>query len=815
VPKFSTLLVLTLLWAATPAQGAWLAAGNVVATSMVTNGVDFSLNSGGIARVEMLADDIVRIRVNPSGQISTRVSEALSFSSLVSPQVTVFDLPQATYLQTPAATVAVLKAPFQVVILRADQSLVTADLPNGVQWDPIAGTVLVQRYAPPDEHYFGLGERGGPLDRRGRTLDMVNVDWAGYSEFTDPLYINIPFFYGIREGQAYGIFLNNVAEPFFQMDPTSNGVLTYGAASGELDSFTFVGPQPQQVANAYARITGFPLLPPEWTLGYHQSRYGYSSQDQILQVAGALRELSIPCDAIYLDIDYMNAQQAFTWNPATFPAPLQMNAELTQLGFHQINIIEPLIAVTDQLWLAAASSGFLLTTPSGDPLITSLWYGYSGFIDFTKDTARTWFIDNLKTFLANGMSGTWNDLDEPASTFIPQATYNYNGDPRLDFQSRDAYALNFTSASQQAMRELRPNLRSWSLSRSGFSGIQRYSANWSGDTNSTWDSLRVSVQLTSHMALSGQNQFGHDIGGFLGSPSAELFVRWLEFAAYTPFFRNHAMNTSAPREPWVFGEPYTTIIRDTINERYRMLPYLYSLFQHSSTSADPVVAPLPFYFPNDMATYNQDQEFMLGPSLLVAPVATEGAVSRSVYLPGGVNWIDLYTEQIYTGGQTITASAPLEYIPVYVREGAILPFGPVMQYVGDPSVSPQLQLNFYPGADANFALYEDDGATMAYNSGAYRTTQISRQQIAGETDLAISRAGGNWNPAGPRYFDVQVHDQYSAPSTVLVNGIAILPAASEDSLSASDWGWFYSATSNRLMIKLQDISPILSVSIRQ
>jgi alpha-glucosidase len=807
---FASLLSCTIV----PTRAALQPVGNVVATTVSINGADFKLDSGAVARVEVLADDIVRVRVNPSGQISTRISEALSFNGLVAPLTTVWDQPQATYLQTAAAIVVVLKTPFQLVVLRSDQSLVTADLPNGVQWDPDTGIILVRRYAPPDEHYFGLGERGGPLDRRGRLFTMFNVDWAAYNEFTDPLYISIPFFYGMRGGQAYGVFLNNASEPFFQMDPLQTGVATYGAANGELDSFVFVGPQPQQVGNAYARITGLAPLPPKWTLGYHQSRYGYSTQDQILQVAGALRQLNIPCDAIYLDIDYMNDRQSFTWNPVTFPSPAQMNDVLTQLGFHQVNIVEPLLGVTDQSWSVAAGSGLLLTTPSKAPLIASLWYGYIGLVDFTKDTARQWFLNNLKAFLATGISGTWNDLDEPAATFIPEAIYDYNGFPRSDLQSRNLYALNFTSLSQQAMRELRPNQRSWSLSRSGFSGIQRYAANWSGDTNSTWDSLRVSVQLTSHMGLSGQNQFGHDIGGFLGSPSPELFVRWLEFAAYTPFFRNHSMNTSAAREPWVFGEPYTTIIRETINERYRMLPYLYSLFQHASTNAEPVVAPLPFYFPQDTATYAGDQEFMLGPSLLVAPVSAEGAGSQSVYLPKGVNWMDLYTEQVYIGGQTIVAAAPLQYIPVYVREGAVLPFGPVMQYVSDPTSSPQLQLNFYPGADSAFALYEDDGVTMAYTTGNYRITHISRQTTASGANLSITRGGGSWNPTGPRYFDVEVHGQYSAPSRVLVNGIALLPAASQPILSASDWGWFYNASSHRLMIKLQDVSPGLSVSIQ-
>src|SRR5262249_14955404 len=257
----------------------------------------------------------------------------------------------------------------------------------------------------------------------------------------------------------------------------------------------------------------------------------------------------------------------------------------------------------------------------------------------------------VKGFLgAYQIDGVWNDLNEPAQNFMPEAIYGFDGQPRPDAEARNLYALFEAKTSFEAQRELHPNARPWVFSRSGFSGLHRYGANWGGDANTSFESLRTNVEMTLSMGLSGQPFFGHDIGGFLGSPSPELFLRWMAFSAYTPLFRNHAMNTSARPGPWAFGEPYVSMARGIIHRRHRLLRYLYSLFDHDASAGEPVLAPLAFHFPQDDSTFVIDDEFLLGPSLLVAPVLTAGATARWVYLPAGAAWIDERTDNPVAGG---------------------------------------------------------------------------------------------------------------------------------------------------------------------
>jgi len=750
------------------------------------------------------------VRVNSTGGFQSWSTGAVAPSGVVAPGSTITDLAMATYLVTSQAAVVVLKNPFRIVILRADGSLVTADLPQGVLWDTQAGYILDQKFAPLDEHYFGLGERGGPVDRRGRRINMWNVDWAGYSEFTNPLYISIPYFYGLRQGKAWGLFLDSSAQPWFDMDSTNSGVLQFGAYGNELDYYVMVGPATWQVANTYTRLTGYKPLPPKWTLGYHQSRYGYSSESQLLQVASTMRQLSIPCDSLYLDIDYMNQQQMFTWDPVNFSSPRVMNSWLDALGFKRVNIMEPAVRTDDPQWKTLSTSGYFLAAPDGSPMVTSIWYGNVSWIDFTRNDAVAWYKQSLKSFLADGVSATWDDLNEPAANFMPQAIYNLNGAPQPDLVGRNLFALRETAASFEAQKELRPSVRPWVLSRSGFAGIQRYAANWGGDENSTFESLRVAVELSASMGISGQDQFGHDIGGFLGSPTAELFIRWLEFAAFTPLFRNHAMNTSLPREPWAFGEPYTTIARNYINRRYQMLPYLYTLVYSASYAGPPVLTPLFFWFPTDTQSYGQDSDFMLGSSLLVAPVVIEGATGRNVYLPAGTNWIDFYTDQSYSGGQQITANAPLETVPLYVQAGSILPGGPLVQYIDQPAL--QLwTVDLYPGPDSSYTLYEDDGKSFDYANRHYLKTVITRSEQPQATTVTMVRTEGTWGPPD-RAWTLNFHAA-AVPSSINVNGTRVDAVASASALNTVLLGWFYDSNAHRLMVRLQDSPVPLQITI--
>jgi alpha-glucosidase len=798
------LLVLTLTFVtapmlARPASAALQPCGNVLATRVGSDLVDFVLDSGAIVRVQAVDADIVRVRVAPSGQLSTFVSHAIVAGGTTPPGAVIYDFADATYIIAPQFMFAAIKRPFRTFVWRADGSIVSADLDPAFAWDHSTGLVLTRKWAQPEEHYFGLGERGGPLDRRGRRFAMKNVDNGAYGEFTDPLYVSIPFYWGMERGRAHGVFLDNPAGPFFEFDPDNTGQVSLGAMKGDLDYYVMAGPTPAAVANAYARLTGFPQLPPKWTLGYQQSRYGYTSQEQVLNVAAGLRFVQVPADVIYFDIDYMDAMQMFTWNTQAFPEPMQMNAALGQLGFHRVNIMEPLIPASDRLWSYFAASGFLLTGPDGQALINQIWAGYVSWFDFTDPRARRWYMDYLKAFLTTGIDAVWNDLNEPAQNYMSEAIYDNDGDPRTDLEARNVFALIEARTSHDAQLELRPDTRPWLLSRAGYAGLQRYGANWGGDQDSTFDAMRVSVQMQQSMALSGQNQYGHDVGGFLGSPSAELFIRWLEVSSYTPLFRNHAINSSLPREPWAFGAANLDIIRDVINERYRLMPYLYSVMATASRTGTPALAPALFHFPFDLSTSQQDDEFMLGPSLLVAPVLQEGATSRTVYLPAGSDWLDASTDMRHAGGLNVTVDAPLNTIPVFVRAGAVIPKAPVMPYV-DASPLRNVFLHLYPGPSTTFTLYEDDGVSLQHASGAFLRTDITREDRTDGFFCAIRRAGGTWTAPAGRHWWLEFHATSQMPTSIDVNGEAVPQVASEAALWGVDRGW--ALAGQRLVVRV-------------
>jgi alpha-glucosidase len=788
-------------------------AGNVVATSVLPSGAELTLEGGARARVEVLANATIRVRFVPSGTFSTFETGALAGSPALAADAAVYDTASGVFIVTPAFTTAVFKAPYRVVVWRANGELLQADLSPAVSWDTSSGAIYTRKWAPSDERYYGFGERGGPLNRRGRSFVMQNKDLAAFGPLQDPLYISIPYFWGARGGDVYGIYVDNSEIPFFDADAQSQGALLFGALSDELDYFLFVGPSPRQVAESYGRLTGFSTLPPRWTLGYHQSRYGYTSQAQLLTVAATLRALQLPTDVVYLDIDYLDRLQMFSWNLDAFPNPHEMNQLLRQMGFRQVNIMEPIVHTGDRFWLPLASAGYFLKDFEGDPLINTIWFGTVSWLDFTKSAATAWYRQMLAAFLQTGIDGVWNDLNEPAANDMPYAVYDFDGNPRLDYQARNLYALREAAISYDAQLDVRPNLRPWGISRAGFAGIQRYIANWGGDALSDWETLRTNVQMSLSMALSGQNFFGHDIGGFLGAPDAELFTRWMEFSAYTPLFRNHAMNTSPAREPWAFGEPTLSHARNIINERYRLLPYLYTLFERASRTGEPALAPTFFYFPHDSTTWNDDASFMVGESMLVAPVIWQGLTSRPVYLPAGSRWYDAATDAVIDGGTFHDASAPLGRTPVFVRAPAIIPKGPVLQHTDERPLT-DLLVHLYRAAGSfstTFEMYEDDGISFDYRAGAYLRTQIGYEGSSSLDRVVIERRDGSWTPPPGRTWTLELHGLSSA-TAITVGGAALPFFASTPEFEQAASGW--TVVDRRVTIRVADSSSSIAVEVQ-
>ena len=595
------------------------------------------------------------------------------------------------------------------------------------------------------------------------------------------------------------------------MAATESNVLKIGAESGELNYYLIAGPQPFDIANTYSRLTGFNPMLPRWSLGYQHSRYGWQSADEILNIANQLRVQDFPTDSLWFDIDYMNNQGKFSWNPLGYPDPVALHNSLHQQGFKNIYIDEPCVRTDDSLWSYLDAAHHFATGPDGSSLVNSIWFGDVSWIDFTSSSTRTWYKAQLGTFLSTGIDGLWNDLNEPANNFMPEAIFNFDGNPRKEPETRNLYALLVNQTAYEAQLQLRPNVRPWNFSRSGYSGIQRYAVTWSGDANSTYDALRTNIQMTVSMGLSGQNNFGHDTGGFLGSPDAELFTRWLEFSLFTPLFRNHSVNTAAPREPWTYGEPYTTTIRNLIKWRYRLSPYLYTLFEEASRTGRPVVTPTFFYAIGDTDTYGQDTEYLLGPNLLVAPVHTPGVSKKKVYLPRGSQWVNYYTDTVTDGGQSVTVDAPLGKPPLFTRLGTILVQGKVGAYMEDPNKNPDLNVDFFPRSQDNFTLYEDDGESFDYKKGALLRTQISSNVTASSISLTITRLEGNYSPPTRNYW-LRVHLVPGKPGLIQLNGSPIPEAPDFASLDGMSSGWYWDGPKSQLNIKTAD-QPVISIEI--
>ena len=805
-------LVTILVGLAAPAAAAIESAGSITTCQTGPGFADCQLSSGGRIRVELVREDVARVRVSSGATFIDRPTGAL-VPRLPAPVFQTFDAGDAIFLVSPRLAVLLIKAPLRIAMWRSDGSIVSVDQENGLAWDRATGLIVTRKMALPGEHYLGMGERGGPIDRRGRHFTMRNVDWSGFDSQTDPLYISIPFYYAFRSGTASGVFLDSGATSFFDFDSATNGTLSFGVRTGELDYYVMSGPQPPDVSSAYRWLTGPNHMPPIWALGYHQSRYSYETQDDTIFVAWLLRQLQVPADVLYFDIDYLDQLRAFTWNPAAFPDPAWMNMLLKSWGFHSVNIMEPVYRTDDPNYDSLADQNFFLTGPGGEPLVNEIWYGEVSWLDFSKTVVREWYKDALKTFIGSyAIDGVWNDLNEPAQNFMPEAIYDFDGQPRSDVEARNLYALLQAKASFEAQLELRPNQRPWIFSRSGFAGFHRYGANWGGDANSSFESLLTNVETSASMGVSGQPFFGHDIGGFLGSPSSELFLRWLTFSAYTPLFRNHAANTSARREPWAFGLEDLSVIRNVINERYRLIPYIYSLFDHDARHGRPVIAPLPFHFPQDEATFATNDQFLLGPSLLVAPVTVEGAQARSVYLPAGASWVNQRTDALEAGGRSVLVSAARDEVPVFVRDGSIIPRAPVAESTAAQPLDRRI-LDVYCGAPATFDLYEDDGVTRNREQGEYLTSRL--QCSPGPAmEITIERLEGSWAPPQGRTWTLNVHRVPVKPGSVSKGGTPLPFASSEAALDGLVDGWTYTAAGMRLIVKVLDHPLPLAVRVQ-
>jgi alpha-glucosidase len=613
------------------------------------------------------------------------------------------------------------------------------------------GLRVVKRRAP-GERFFGCGERTRGLEKTGSHQVFWNVDPPqGHTASFNNLYTSIPFVVSLVDGRAHGVLFDSTHRVEIDLAKSDPDLVTYTAAGGDLVYYVILGPTPRELLDRYTALTGRTPMPPRWALGNQQSRWSYMSADEVRAIAAEFRTRDIPCDVLYLDIDYMDGYRVFTWDAERFPDPAAMIAELGEDGFRVVTIVDPGVkADTDyDVYREGRARDHFCQTRTGGEYRNVVWPGLCAFPDFASPAVREWWGDLHARLLDVGVAGVWCDMNEPAlfvplqSTMPDDVVHRGEGRPKHHAEVHNAYGQWMAQAAREGLERLRPDRRPFVISRAGYAGLQRHALQWTGDNSSWWEHLWMAMPQLQNLGLSGIAWAGVDVGGFFDDCDGELLARFTEFGVFQPFCRNHSAKGTAAQEPWAFGEPWETVCRDMLQLRMRLLPYLYTAFEECHRTGAPVLRPLLFDFPNDPATYSADDQFLVGDALLVAPITRPGLEHRHVYLPAGT-WHHWWTGERIEGPAHVLAHAPLGRPALYARANRPLPLGDPIMHTGEPS-GLTWRVFASPGA-GSAELYEDAGD--GYGASARRTASVETG-ADGSVRFSLSMREGSFVPTRP------------------------------------------------------------------
>ena len=657
----------------------------------------------------------------------------------------------------PAVSCAALPASMALVEPRLVEGRIPADWPTQPTFSTDGDRVRAAIEIESGTSLYGTGETAGPLLRNG----AITETWAeqpfrnpppmGLSplEYDDDflnLYQAHPWVLAVRaDGSAFGVLADTTYRA--RIDLTGGIELSADVA---FPVIVIEGATPQEVLTKLSQLTGAIALPPLWSLGYQQARWSYIPDTKVREVADEFRARSIPCDVLWIDIDYMDGFRIFTFDEERFPNPSGLNDYLHGNGFKSVWILDPGVKLEPGYFVydEGLEGDHFIRKPDGALFVGGSWPGDSVWPDYTNPQTRAWWASYIPDFLANGIDGVWIDLNEPSIVIPPGVPFprdlRHVGGGRLPADSHaryhNAYGLLMSEATLDGMKTARPERRPFLLSRSTFLGGHRYAAMWTGDNSARWDHLHWSVTMTLNMGLSGQPFAGPDIGGFFGSPSPSLYAHWIGVGGFFPFSRTHTIQFSAPQDPWSYGPEVEAIARMAIERRYRMLPYLYTLFREASINGLPVWRPVFFADPADPSLRGEDHAFLIGADVLVEPVLAE-ADPHEFKIPSGI-WREF----------TIVGEDPSSTpeLPVMkLRGGAILPLGRVVQSTTEALLDPlTLIVSLDAEGRAEGVLYEDDGEGYGYQAGDYLLTTYSAVQSGDRVEVSVaSEEGGRERPA--------------------------------------------------------------------
>ena len=588
--------------------------------------------------------------------------------------------------------------------------------------------------------FYGGGEVTGPLRRNGRTINLWNSDSFNYDPNNKTeLYQSHPWMMGVRpDGTAFGVLFDSSWKATLG---TTDNAVTYTSQGAPFRVFIIDRDSPQAVLRGLGELTGTMQMPPLWALGYQQCRWSYTSADEVRRIADTFRKETLPCDVIWMDIDYMNGYRIFSFNNQTFPDPHGLNDYLHSQGFHSVWMIDPGVKFETgyPTYDTGEKADVFVKDKTGADFHGSVWPGPCVFPDFTRPETRTWWAGNYQPFLEQGVDGVWNDMNEPSvfdspTHTMPEDTEHRGGGdlpagPHLLYHN--AYGMLMVRATREGLLQKRPDSRPFVLSRANFLGGQRYAATWTGDNVSTWDYLKASIPMSLTLGLSGQPFSGPDLGGFSGSPTPEVWGNWIAMGTFFPFCRGHAERGTPSKEPWAFGPDVEKAARIALGRRYRLLPYLYTLFQHASTTGEPIMRPLFFADPKDPALRAEQNAFLVGDNLLVVP-----KWSGQVTLPKG-SWTSI---SLVDDDMNNPYQADLK-----IRGGGIVPTGKIVQNTGENYLDPlTLYIALDDNGQAKGDFYEDAGDGFGYQKGDYALEHITATPNgAGKETVKIASKDGD------------------------------------------------------------------------
>lgn len=718
--KYSFLLLsFSLLLKIASAQNSVTEAGNV--SSISQSGQSFNIKArNAFVRVTVYSANVIRVRMDKK-----QLEPDFSYAVIASPEKVNIGLAQdqnAATIITDSLKLVIGKKPLSFSFQTLEGKVINED-EQGLNTSWVGEEVTAYRHMQDKERFVGLGEKTGDLDRTGNGYTNWNTDAYGYISDRDPIYSSIPFYIGLHHGLNYGVFLDNSYQTDFNFGASTDRYSSFGARHGEMNYYFIWHSHVADIIRSYTWLTGRMQMPPLWSLGYQQNRYTYYPDTEVIRIAQTLREKKIPADGITLDIHYMDRYQLFTWDKERFPDPKGMTSKLKSMGFETTVIVDPGIKI--EPGAAAFERGLkadvYIKYSDGKNYSGKVWPGWCYFTDYTSEKGRDYWRKEVKFFSDNGVKGIWNDMNEIATwgqKMSSNIIFDWEGKKTTHLQAHNVYGFLMAKTSYEGAR-MATNERPFILTRSGFAGLQRYSAIWTGDNRSEDDHMLLGVRLLNSLGLSGVSFTGMDVGGFIGTPTPELYARWMQVGAFTPYFRNHSALNTRSAEPWTFGEHVTEISKNYVSIRYKLMPYIYSSFYESSQTGIPVSRSLVIENPFDDKIYASDyqNEFCFGPSILVTPIDSKKSIAK-VYLPAG-DWYDFYNDERINGKTEKYCDLSLQKLPVFVKSGSIIPMQSLVQTTSQKP-SDTLFIHLYKGDQANqYVYYEDDGRSFDNEKGIF------------------------------------------------------------------------------------------------